>query len=303
MTPFEVRDARFHDAVPAGGRIERIVDGLGFGEGPIWHPREHWLFFSDIAKSEQWLWSENEGQRLARKPSNQANGNFFDAQGCIVSCEHATSQVVRHEHDGKLVRPIATHWQGRELNSPNDICRHPDGSLWFTDPHFGRVREPLGLLREQELGHQGVYRIDANGSLALMIDDFDQPNGLCFSRDWATLYVNDSPRGHIRAFDTDGRTVANARHHADITWGGAGVEGSEAWVPDGLKTDEKDRLWCNGPGGVHLLAPGGETLGVVHFPEKSTNFCFGGADLSVLFVTTANCVYRLQTQTHGVAML
>lgn len=294
---FEIRDDRFRQCVEDGARLEKVADGFGFTEGPIWHPFEAWLAFSDIQESRQYIWTEAAGHKIFRTPSNQANGNFFDAEGRVISCEHASSQVVRIDHGGKRVVPIATHFDGKQLNSPNDIVRDGSGRIWFTDPSFGRIRENLGILREQELDFQGVFRLDLDGQLHAAITDFQQPNGLCFSADGTQLFVNDSWGGHIRAFDVapDG-SVSGGAVWAEITGEGDGV-------PDGMKCTTDGRILCNGPGGVHLLAPTGQTLGVILTPEKSTNFCFGGADLSMLYITASTSVYRIPTRLTGLAMI
>ena len=294
---FDIRDPAFEEAIDTEARLDRIADGFGFTEGPIWHPDEHWLVFSDIAKSRQHRWSETGGLEIFRSPSNQTNGNAFDTEGRIVSCEHASSHLVRHDHDGKLVRPIATHYDGKELNSPNDVVVDDAGRIWFTDPSFGRIREDLGILRDQELAHQGVYRLDPDGTLSLVASDFQQPNGLCFSTDGRTLFINDSWGPTIRAFAVapDGALSGGA------VW--ATVEGDGEGVPDGMKVDAQDRIFCNGPGGVHVFAPDATCLGVIRTPEKSTNFCFGGPDRSQLFITASTSVYRIQTRTTGNGMI
>ena len=168
---FEIRDPSFHDIVAENATIETVADGFTFTEGPIWHPTEHWLVFSDIAESRQYRWSEKEGLTVFRCPSNQANGNAFDWEGRIVSGEHAASRLIRHDHDGKLIQPIATHYEGKELNSPNDVVVDSTGRIWFTDPVFGRIREDLGILRDQQLDVQGVFRLDPDGILALVASD------------------------------------------------------------------------------------------------------------------------------------
>lgn len=298
---FEVRDPAFHDAVPADAAMVPVSTGHVFTEGPIWHPDEHWLMFSDITASRQWVWRGGE-TRLFRRPSNKANGNAFDPQGRIVTCEHATSQVVRHEHD-VLVRPLATHHEGRELNSPNDLVVDAAGRIYFTDPLYGRTRRDVGLEREAELDFQGLYRLDPDGTLTLLADDFENPNGLCFSVDGARLFVNDSPRGHIRVFDLADGAVSGGAVWADVSGEGSHVPGSERWVPDGMKTDTAGRIWCNGPGGVHLFDADARSLGVVLMPEKSTNFCFGGEGLNDLFITASSSVYRLRTAATGLPMI
>lgn len=274
-----------------------MAGGLGFTEGPIWHPDQSWLMFSDIAMSRQYRWSEAEGLTSFRHPSNQANGNCFDTEGRIVSCEHASSQMVRHEHDGKLVRPIATHYLGLELNSPNDVVCDRKGRIWFSDPSFGRIRPELGLLRPQEQDVQGVFRLDPDGSLHLVVDDFDQPNGLCLSADETLLFVNDTVRGHVRVFDlSDDGTLSGGEVWAEVTGPGEGVA-------DGMKVTALGQLLCNGPGGVHVFDSDRTCLGVILTSQKSTNFCFGGDGLHSLFITASTSVYRIDTRMTGLSML
>ena len=294
---FDIRDPAFRDVVAEDAHLERVANGFGFTEGPIWHPTEHWLVFSDVAQSRQYRWSEADGISVFRCPTNQANGNAFDREGRVVSCEHASSHLVRHEHDGKLVRPIATHYDGKELNSPNDVVVDARGRIWFTDPVFGRLREDLGILRDQELSYQGVYRLDPDGTLALVAEDLQQPNGLCFSADGSRLFVNDSWGPTIRVFTVeDDGSLSGGEVWAQVTGEGEGV-------PDGMKTDVQDRVFCNGPGGVHVFAPDATCLGVIETPEKSTNFCFGSPDRTVLFITASTSVYRIRTKTAGAPMI
>ena len=296
MTPFEVRDERFHHAIAPDAELRVVAEGFTFTEGPIWHPHEEWLLFSDIATSRQWVWRNGEIE-LFRRPSNQANGNAFDPQGRVVTCEHASSKLVRVEHDGKLVRVLAAHFEGQQLNSPNDVVVDGEGRIFFTDPTYGRTRADLGLVREPELAFRGVFRLDPDGALRLLADDFDQPNGLCFWQ--GRLLVNDTPRRVIRSFSADGESGGEV--WATIAGEGSEVEGSAEWNPDGMKADTAGRVWCNGPGGVHVLDETGETLGVVHVPEKSTNFCFGGEGLRTLFVTASTKVYAIDTRASGFA--
>lgn len=294
---FETRSPAFNDLVSETAVLEEIASGLGFTEGPIWHPQEEWLVFSDIRESHQYKWSDAAGQSVFRTPSNQSNGNCFDKQGCVITCEHASSHLVRHDHGGKRVSAIATHFEGRELNSPNDVICDAQGRIWFTDPSFGRIREDLGILRDPELSFQGVFRLDPDGTLHLVADDFQQPNGLCFSADEKQLFVNDSWGGHIRVFDfaADG-TLENGRVWADVTGEGDGV-------PDGMKTTVDGHILCNGPGGVHLFDADAQCLGVILMPQKSTNFCFGGQGLQTLYITASTSVYRIQTRMTGLAMI
>ena len=291
----EIRDRRLLDLVAEDAALERLATGFGFTEGPIWHPTEDYLIFSDIQESRQYRWSEADGVSLFRAPSNQANGNAFDRTGRVVSCEHASSHLVRHEHGGKLVRPIATRYQGKPLNSPNDVVVDRHGRIWFTDPSFGRIRPDLGILREQELAFQGVFRLDPDGSLTLVADDFEQPNGLCFDPGENRLFVNDSWGPTIRVFDvTAGGLLTGGTVWATVTGEGEGV-------PDGMKVDAAGNLFCNGPGGVHVFTADAVCLGVIRTPEKSTNFTFTGPGLSRLVITASTSVYRIQTRTGGLA--
>ncbi len=252
----EIRDDRFRSVVGSDVEIERLASGFDFTEGPIWHPRAQHLIFSDMPGNHMRRWSAQDGITTFRKPSNMANGNAYDRAGRIVTCEHATSRVTRTGLDGRI-EGLATHWQGQELNSPNDVVVRSDGSIYFTDPTFGRM-EYYGLPREPELSFRGVYRLEpAARKLELLADDFGQPNGLCFSLDEKRLFVNDTERAHIRIFDVsaDG-TLANSR-----VW--AAPEGEGEGAADGMKVDSAGHLFCTGPGGIHVFAPDATCLGVI----------------------------------------
>ncbi|MFK7963428.1 MAG: SMP-30/gluconolactonase/LRE family protein [Burkholderiaceae bacterium] len=287
------RTTAFREVVPADSTLEKLATGFGFTEGPIWHPTEHYLIFSDIACSVQYRWTEKEGVRVFRTPSNQANGNAFDRDGRVLSCEHASSQLVRHEHYGKLIKPLATHYQSKELNSPNDVVVDTQNRIWFTDPSFGRIRKDLGILRDQELDFRGVFRLDPDGSLTLVTKALNQPNGLCFSLDESKLFINDSAASQIHVFDVDEvGALTNRSVWAEISGEGEGV-------PDGMKVSTQGHILCNGPGGVHVLSPDAQALGVIQIPEKSTNFTFGGSQQNDLFVTASTSVYRIRLAVSG----
>ena len=278
-------------------KLERVETGFTFTEGPIWHPTEHWLMFSDIAESTQFKWSETQGLEVFRKPTNQANGNCFDQQGRVITCEHASSQVTRHDHNGKLISVLASHYQGKELNSPNDVVCDDQGRIWFTDPSFGRTQEPLGILRDQELDFQAVLRLDPDGALTAVVDDFVQPNGLCLSLDQSQLYVNDSRDPCIRKFDiNDDGSLTNDQRFCEI-----GKDGS--FVPDGMKIADNGFIICNGWHGILIINPAGEIVGTIDFAEKSTNFCFGGPNRDWLYITASTSLYRIKTQTTGASMI
>lgn len=288
----EIRNARFRDVVGGDIDIESLGSGYLFTEGPIWHPVEKHLTFSDIPGDHMHRWTAEAGVVTFRQPSNKANGNAYDAQRRMVTCEHATSRVTRTEADGTIT-VLASHYQGRELNSPNDVVVKSDGAIYFTDPVFGR-REFFGLPREQELDFQGVYRIaPEDGSLRLLIDDFEQPNGLCFSLDESRLFINDTPRKHIRVFDVqpDGG-ISGGRLWAEVTGEGEGV-------PDGLKCDSQGNIYCTGPGGIHVFDAEAHCLGVILMPEKTANFTWGEDDMKTLFATSSTSLYRLRVKVPG----
>ena len=300
MDKFEIRDERFFEVIAPEAELEVMADGFIFTEGPIWHPDEHWLVFSDIVSSVQYRWTEEDGISVFRRPSNMSNGNFFDCEGRIVSCEHATSRLVRHDHGGRVVTTLASHYDGRELNSPNDVVVDSKGRIWFTDPSFGRIRDDVGIPRDCDLDFQGVYRLDPDGALTCVVDDFQQPNGLCLSRNEKVLFVNDSADPCIRRFDV----AEDGSLSGDQVW--ARVEGEQEgrkWVPDGMKVTNTDHIFCNGPNGVHLFNSEAICLGVINFPEKSTNFCFGGEKLDRLFVTASSRLYSIQTKIDGPSMI
>lgn len=278
---------------PKGLELHTLLSGFGFLEGPIWHPHDQYLIFSDIEHSTQYQWSEAGGIEVFRKPSNQANGNAFDANGRVVSCEHASSSVVRHEHGGRLVKALATHFEGHALNSPNDIVVDTLDRIWFTDPTFGRIREHIGILREEEIGHRGVYRIDTDGQLSLVADDLEQPNGLCFTPNGRSLLVNDSAKEHIRKFAI---TKSGALRGGEII---AKVVGDGPGVADGMKVDSDGRIYCVGPGGIHVFDADGVGLGLLPTPQQPTNLTFAGVDLNTLLITCKTAVYRIKTSVSG----
>ena len=288
----EIRDDRFREVVGDDAPIEQLATGFDFTEGPMWHHVEKHLIFSDMPGNIMRKWTPEGGVVTFREPSNMANGNFYDRQGRLVTCEHATSRLTRTEHDGSIT-VLATHYDGKELNSPNDVVVKSDGSIYFSDPSFGRM-EYYGVPRDEELPYHGVYRLDPDsGDLTLLADDFDQPNGLCLSLDESKLYVNDTMRAHIRVFDVnaDG-TVSNSQVWAEVTGEGEGVA-------DGMKFDSQGNLYTTGPGGVHVFAPDATSLGVILVPEMRTNFCWGEDDLRSLFITASTSLYRVHTNVPG----
>ena len=292
----EIRDRRLLDVVDEGIELEQLAGDFQFTEGPIWHPREKHLTFSDIPANRMFRWGEAGGVAVFREPSNMTNGNTYDQQGRMLSCEHATSRVTRTEADGS-VTVLASHYQGKELNSPNDIVVRNDGTVWFTDPTYGRA-DRTGVVREPELDFRGVYRLHPDGGdLVLLAKDFDMPNGLAFTPDHRSLYVADTPRRHIRRFaiEADG-SLSGGNVFAESRGDGPGA-------PDGLKTDSVGNVFCAGPGGVHVYHPAdGACLGVIQTPAFCANFAWGGDDLRTFFLTSSTGLYRTRVKMPGIAL-
>jgi gluconolactonase len=290
---------QLHELIDGDAEAEQLGTGFTFTEGPIWNPGGQYLLFSDMPGDTRRRWDEQGGVREVAKPSNKGNGMTIDRQGRLIVCEHTTSSVVRMDPDGTGSgrEVLATHYEGKELNSPNDVIVHSGGAIYFTDPTYGRM-PVFGLEREQDLDFQGVYRLaPEGGEPALLVDDFVQPNGLCFSPDESLLYINDTDRAHIRVFDvaTDG-TIANGRvFAAGIGTGDLAAGG----LVDGMKCDERGNIWVTGPEGVWVFTPAGEHLGVIEIPESVGNLHWGGPDWSWLFVPASTSLYRVKTKVSG----
>jgi gluconolactonase len=272
--------------------FEQLGTGFLFTEGPVWHPHAKFLIFSDMPGDHMRRWSAVDGITTFRKPSNMGNGNTYDRVGRLLTCEHATSQVTRTESDGRIT-PIATHYRGRELNSPNDIVCRGDGSIYFSDPPYGRAKY-YGVERPQELDFQGVYRVGSDAkSPELLVDDFDRPNGLCFSRDETRLYINDTARKHIRVFDvTPTGALRNGRLWAE-------TKGDKPGAPDGMKIDSRGNVLCCGPGGIHVFDPEARVLEIIEVPERTANFAWGDDDYRSLYITASTSLYRIRTAVAG----
>ena len=293
----QIRDERFLDIVEADLELTTLETGFQFTEGPAWHPVEKHLTFSDIYASTLFRWSAAGGLLTLRSPSHQANGNTYDLDGRLVTCEHQTSRVTRTEHDGS-VTVLASHYDGKELNSPNDIVVRADGTIWFTDPTYGRI-DPTGDGRAPELEFRGVYRLDpGDGSLTCLARDFEMPNGLAFTPDQTALYVADTPRLHIRRFaiESDG-SLSGGEVFAESKGEGRGA-------PDGLKTDSAGNVFCAGQGGVHVYHPDdGASLGVIETPEFCANFTWGGDDFRTFFLTASTALHKVRVKIPGIPLL
>jgi len=272
--------------------FERLGTGFLFTEGPVWHPTGQFLLFSDIPGDHMRRWSAADGVTTFRRPSDMSNGLTWDRQGRLLACEHATSRVTRTERDGRIV-PIATHWRGWQLNSPNDIVCRSDGSIYFTDPPYGRAKF-FGVERPRELDLQGVYRVGADPTAPeLVVDDFERPNGLCFSLDESRLFINDTARRHIRVFEV----TPSGGLAGGAVW--AETKGDRPGAPDGMKIDAEGNVYCCGPGGIHLFDAAGTLREVIETPEPTANFAWGDRDYRSLFATASTSLYRVRVEIAG----
>jgi gluconolactonase len=300
MAPLEVRDPRLRDLIDPDVPIDRVAGGLGFTEGPVWRRGE--LLFSDIPNQRIVRWRRlPEGPELTTYATGMSNGLALDRQGRVLAAEHDGRRVTRVADDGTRA-VLAERFQGKRLNSPNDIVVKSDGSIYFTDPPYGVQPSRPGTVRPagwwtrpipgKEQPCHGVYRLAPDGTLRLLVDDFALPNGLAFSPDESVLYIDDSAAKHIRAFDVrpDG-TLTGSRLLLDMA-------SEDPGVPDGLKVDVQGHVYCTGPGGIWVCRPDGALLGRIVLPELPANLGWG-EDGSVLYVTARTSVYRLPTKTRG----
>ena len=288
----EVRSPELLDLVDADAQAERLGSGCQFTEGPLWNAAAGYLLFSDIPANQIKRWRPDTGITNFRSPSGSSNGLTYDKQGRLIACEHGNRRVSRTEADGTII-PVAAHYNGQRLNSPNDVVVKSDGSIYFTDPPYG-IMDDDGEIKGQELGFQGIYRLSADGrTLTLLADDFDRPNGICFSPDESVLYVDDTARMHIRAFDLQpGGTLGNGRVFAE--------ESGENGVPDGMKVDVRGNLYATGPGGVWIFDTSGKHLGTIEIPEVTANLAWGGGDWKSLFITASTSIYRVECKVSGI---
>jgi gluconolactonase len=297
MSDYEVLDPRFRDCFNRTAKVERLWTGARWTEGPVYFPLGRFLLFSDIPNDRMLRYDECDGSvSVFRTPCGYANGHTVDREGRLVTCEHGGRQVSRTEHDGRIT-VIADRFEGKRLNSPNDVVVRSDGSIWFTDPPFGILSDYEGHKAESELGKNYVFRVDRAGKMTVVADDFMRPNGLAFSRDEKQLYVVDSAGGripgapkHIRVFDvTDDGRLTNSREFCDCTAGRF----------DGIRVDDAGRVWGATDDGAHCIAPDGTLIGKVRIPEICSNLVFGGPKRNYLFITAAQSLYGVLTTVNG----
>ena len=294
MAAVEINDPEMLDLVARDVAIEQVCTGFRFCEGPIWNPREQSLYFSDMPGDVRRRWNDRDGVVEVRNPSHKCNGMTYDGTGNLYVCEHVTSALVMETPDGER-RTLATHWQGQSLNSPNDVIVRSDGVVYFSDPTYGRM-PVFGLERPTELGFQGVYRLTRDGTLHCEANDFDQPNGLCLTPDERTLYVNDTTRAHIRAFDV---AVDGSLSGGRIFAAGVGSGNYDEGVVDGMKCDEHGRVYVTGPRGIWVIAADGRHLGVIPMPEIAANLNWGDRDWRDLYCTCSTSIYRVRMKVRG----
>jgi gluconolactonase len=271
--------------IDSGAKLEKLSDGFKFTEGPVWNP-SGFLLFSDIPADTIYKWAPNGKVTVFRRPAGNPNGNTLDKEGRLITAQH-NRQLTRTEKNGKITI-LAERYQGKRLNSPNDIAVKSDGSIYFTDPPYGIQKE------QEELGFYGIYRSSPDGTLTLLNKEMVRPNGIAFSPDQKKLYVSDSEKLHVRVFDVqpDG-TLTNNRVFAL-----AGP--TDKGVPDGMKVDTKGNIYCSGSGGVWIFSPTGQLLGKIAVPQSVTNLAWGDKDYKTLYITAGNSVYRIRLNIAGI---
>lgn len=300
-TGFEVLDPRFGELFAPHIRVERLWTGARWSEGPAWFAAGRYLVWSDIPNNRMMRWDETDGSvSVFRSPSNNTNGNTVDPQGRLVSCEHLTRRVTRTEHDGSIT-VLADRFDGKRLNSPNDVVVRSDGSIWFSDPFYGIATDYEGEIQEQELDRCHVYRVDPDsGDVTQVTTDMVMPNGLALGPDERTLFIADTgathtPGGpaHIRRFDvTDSGALTGGEVFATSTSG----------LYDGFRVDTAGRVWTSALEGVHCYDPDGTLIGKIHIPEIVGNVTFGGALRNRLFICGTSSLYSVYVFATGLAM-
>jgi len=284
----EAKSEAIQRLFPARATLIRLATGFQFTEGPVWFAEEHCLLFSDIPANLILKMKPDRQVTIFRQPSGHSNGLTRDREGRLIACEHGTRRVTRTEEDGSIT-VLADKFQGKRLNSPNDVVVKSDGAVYFTDPSYGIKPE------QQEQPVQGVYRLLPDGNdLSVVADDFVKPNGLAFSPDERKLYVDDSARRHIRVCDVAGDgSLSRSRLFHDMN-----VE--QAGSPDGMKVDRYGHVYCTGPGGVWVFDQEGGHLGTVLTPEKPSNCAWGDEEWCSLYITARTSVYKIRVNSPGI---
>ena len=289
-------DPRFRRYMVGNTPIRRLHTGTLWAEGPAWNGVGRYLVWSDAPNNVQMRWIEEDSRvTVFRSPSGNSNGNTFDYEGRQLSCEHGGRRVVRYEPNG-AVTVIADRFQGKRLNSPNDIVVHPDGGIWFTDPIYGIRANYEGFKSESET-KEAVYRVDGkSGRIEKVTDQPAQPNGLCFSPDYTRLYIADTGATRdITIWDVNGTTIRNGKRFVQLDIPGTGAPSAA----DGIRCDADGNVWAGARPGVQIIAPTGERIGMIRMPETCANICFGGAKRNRLFMAGSQSLYAVYVETTG----
>jgi gluconolactonase len=285
---WEKLDDRFA-GIRGDRHLERLWTGGRWLEGPVYSPAGRYLLWSDIPNDRILRWDETSYQvSVFRHPAGNTNGHTLDQEGRLVSCEHGNRRVTRTEHHGAITM-LASEYDGKRLNSPNDVVVKRDGSVWFTDPAYGIDTDYEGYKGQIETGGCHVYRVAPDGGLTRVADDFNRPNGLAFSVDESLLYITDSAEATIRVFTVDGDRLSGGKLFAECGNG----------VFDGIRLDTEGRIWASAADGVHIYHSDGSLLGKLRVPETVSNLTFGGAKRNRLFLTATTSVYSLFTTVNG----
>ena len=289
----------FRTCVIPNTHVERLWTGARWSEGPVWFAAARFLVWSDIPNNRMMRWDETNGNvGVFRQPSNNANGNTLDRQGRLVTCEHLTRRVTRTEHDGSIT-VLADSFEGKRLNSPNDVVVKSDGSIWFTDPPYGILSDYEGRRAESEIGACHLYRISPKGGIDIASDAYVKPNGLAFSPDEKILYVSDTGATHKEGGPKDIRwhrvgdngRLSSTRKFATCKNG----------LFDGFRVDTEGRIWASAGDGVHCHTAEGELIGKILVPETVANVCFGGERLNRLFICGTTSLYSIYVNATGLS--
>lgn len=294
MQFFETVDPRFDSYIIGNAPVKQIATGYDWVEGPVWFGDANCLLFSDIPGNRIMRWTPGAGISVYREPSNYTNGHTRDRQGRLVSCEHGKRRVTRTELDGSI-SVIADSFQGKRLNSPNDVIVRSDNSIWFSDPHYGIMTNYEGYQSEQELPCN-VYRVEpSSGGIEAVITDMNCPNGLAFSPDESLLYVADTGR----MFESDPQHIRRYKIKQNSVESGEFFHTIEPGCADGFRLDTDGNIWSSAADGVHCLSADGNLLGKILVPELVSNVCFGGRSKHQLFITATTSVYMISLNRQG----